>query len=199
MVDIMNHTRPDEIVVVDDYSQDSETLDGLSWWALNLGGIRIIRPIINLGFLKASNYGMNKAKGDVLCLISSDVRVEDDLATIVVNLLNDNPKRLIGGTVYRDTTGWNEFDGRIFQYAEGWMLACTKEAWQELGGFDERYAPSDYEDIDLSTNALSKGYELVSLDNPNIRHLGGRTIGYSEDRLSITERNREKFKEKWIR
>lgn len=198
LIDIASHTRPDEIIVVDDHSQDPETLSGMNWWSINLG-IKVIRPIQNLGFLKASNYGMSKAKGDILCLISSDVRIEDDLAGIVRNLLSGNPKMLIGGIVYWDTTGWNCFENTIYPYAEGWLLACTREAWNDFGGFDERYAPHDFEDVDLGTTALSKGYGLYSLNNPRIRHLGGRSIGYSEDRETITRRNMKKFEEKWVR
>lgn len=197
LVDIMGNTRPDEIIVVDDYSQDEATLNGLHWWAFNMN-VKVIRPIENIGFLKASNYGISKATSDVVCLISSDVRVEDDLVKIIKDLLI-NPKRLIGGTVYLDSTGWNCFDGKIFPYAEGWLLSCTKEAWSELGGFDERYAPWDFEDVDLSTTAISKGYELVGLNNHRIRHLGAKTIGYNENRLTVTERNREKFREKWVK
>lgn len=198
LVDIVNHTNPDEIIVVDDHSQDSETLDGLNWWGINLG-IKVIRPIQNLGFLKASNYGMSKATGDILCLISSDVRIEDDLVQTVRNLLSGTPRMLIGGIVYWHDTGWNCFGNTLYPYCEGWLLSCTKEAWGEFGGFDERYAPHDYEDMDFSTTAISKGYSLYSLNNPRIKHLAAQTIGYSEQREEITKRNRERFREKWIK
>lgn len=198
LVDIMEHTRPDEIIVVDDYSKDIATLDGLQWWALNLG-VKVIRPIENLGFLRAANYGMSKANGDILCLISSDVRIEDDLTQLVKDIISYNPTRLIGGVVYEGSTGWNCFDnGKIFPYAEGWLLACTRVAWREFGGFDERYAPCDFEDVDLSTTAISKGYTLYGIFSPKIRHLGAKTMGYTEDRMKVTEQNREKFREKWM-
>jgi GT2 family glycosyltransferase len=198
MVDVHKHTHPDEIIIVDDYSSDKETLDGIAWWAANYDNITVLRPAENLGFLKASNYGVSKATGDIICLISSDVRIEDDLANIVKESLKLNPKLLIGGVVYRETTGWNDFDSRIFPYAEGWLLCCLKSTWEELGGFDERYAPHDFEDVDLSTNAVSKGYTLASLNTYNIRHLGAQTIGYNGIRNELTMRNREKFRTKWL-
>jgi GT2 family glycosyltransferase len=196
--DIHKHTRPDEIIIVDDYSSDKETLDGIQWWASNYEGIKILRPAENLGFLKASNYGVSKATGDIICLISSDVRIEDDLAKSVKELVELDPKVLIGGIVYRDTTGWNDFDGKIFPYAEGWLLCCLKSAWDEIGGFDELYVPHDFDDVDFSTTAVQKGYSLISLDNPKVRHLGGQTIGYTGVRMELTKRNRDKFRAKWI-
>lgn len=196
--DIHKHCRPDEIIVVDDFSTDQETLDGIQWWASNYENIKILRPAENLGFLRASNYGVSKATGDAVCLISSDVRLEEDLAKAVRELLELDPKILIGGVVYRETTGWNQFGNHIFPYAEGWLLCCLKSAWNEFGGFDERYVPNDAEDLDLSTTAVSKGYTLVSLNSPKIRHIGGQTIGYTGIRMELTKRNIEKFRKKWL-
>ena len=199
LVDIRDHSSSvDEIVIVDDYGLDLETEYGLEWWVKNSGlNIVVVNPPENLGFLKASNLGESVATGDFIVQISSDVRVEDDLAGLVRKILRDDPKTLIGGIVYEDTTGWNEFDGRVFPYAEGWLMGCTKEAWRVIG-FDERYSPNDFEDVDSSTTALFLGYKLVSLNNPKIRHLGAKTIGYTDARRELTERNREKFRQKWL-
>lgn len=198
LVDIQEHSYSvDEIVIVDDYGHDPETDNGLEWWVNNSGlNIKVVKPPENLGFLKASNLGESVATGDIIVQISSDVRIEDDLANLVFQTLSENPKRLIGGIVYLDSTGWNEFNGKVYPYAEGWLLACTKKAWKEIG-FDERYSPNDFEDVDTSTIALSLGYELVPLNNPKIRHIGAQTIGYTEARRELTERNREKFRLKW--
>lgn len=202
LIEINRNTKPDEIIVVDDCSTDKETHDGLSWWEQN-ADVKVIRPIENLGFLKASNYGVSKATGDIICLISSDVKIEDDLVKLVKEMIEIDPKVLIGGIVYKDSTGWNEFtlpDGtkKIFPYAEGWLLCFTKEAWMDWGGFDERFCPNDFEDVDFSTTAIGKGYALISIGNPKIHHLGGQTIGYTDERRLLTQRNREKFQEKWV-
>ena len=198
LVDVTRYCSADEIIIVDDCSNDQETLDGIAWWVHNYDNIKIIRPPENLRFLRAANLGISKATGDAVCLVSSDVRVEDDLARITRDLLTVNPKRLIGGVLYSTTTGWNEFDGKIFPYLEGWLLCCLKSTWEDLGGFDERYCPSDMEDVDLSTTAKQKGYELYPINSPKIRHLGGGTIGYSDERMAQTIINKEKFRNKWV-
>lgn len=200
LVDIMANTRPDEVIVVDDYSKDEATLNGLRWWSHNMS-VKVIRPIENLGFLKASNYGLKKATGDVVCLISSDVRVYKDLASFAKGMTFVPGKTLMGGRVLEFDTGWNTFNGKTYPYVEGWLLVAKREHWEELGYFDERYAPHDYEDVDLSTTAISKGFQIGQITPDNgqvVEHIGAKTIGYNEGRLAVTERNREKFREKWI-
>ena len=198
LVDINTYCSVDEIIVVDDCSNDMETLDGIKWWSGNYKHINIIRPLENLRFLRASNYGISKATGDAVCLVSSDVRVEDDLARIVRDLLTVNSRRLIGGVLYSHDTGWNCIGSTIYPYLEGWLLCFTKETWTDLGGFDERYCPSDMEDVDLSTTAKQKGYELYPLHSDKFRHLGGGSIGYSDERMAQTIKNKEEFRKKWV-
>ena len=198
LVDLYEHCQPDEVLVVDDCSNDSAAVDGLKWWSLNYK-VKVVRPLENLGFLKASNYGMKLATGGIICTISTDVRVEINLSQLLKDILKENPRRLIGGIVYEETTGWNEFGGKIFPYAEGWLLATGKEQWEELGYFDERYGNSDFEDVHLSTLAISKGYQLYPINSPKIQHLGAQTYGYTEERKARTEKNREIFRSIWIK
>ncbi len=70
---------------------------------------------------------------------------------------------------------------------------------KDIGYFDEDFAPMDYEDMDISTTALKKGYRLEPLNNPSIVHAGAGTYGYTEERRKQTERNREVFRNKWIK
>lgn len=189
--------NPDQIVVSDNCSDEPETIKGLEWWKENYG-VEVFRQPKNLGFLLNANSGMSKASGDILILLSTDVIIETDFISEIKNVLSWNSKRLIGGIVYNGSTGWNQFGQRIFPYAEGWLLACTKEVWLDIGGFDERFVPSDFEDVDVSTTAIEKGYELYSLNDPKIRHIGGMTIGYGEQREEQTRKNRNLFEAKWI-
>ncbi|MEK6882660.1 MAG: hypothetical protein AABY22_23765, partial [Nanoarchaeota archaeon] len=75
----------------------------------------------------------------------------------------------------------------------------TRNAWDELFYFDEQFAPSDMEDIDLSTKAYALGYDLVALPSDMTHHIGGQSIGFNPEREKITLINKEKFKNKWIK
>lgn len=198
-----------EVVVVDDCSMDDMTEGGLRWWKTTFESkynfkVSSIRTEENLGFLKASNFGifhvcMRAREDDIVILLSNDVGIRTNFVKQVIELVTQNPKSLVGGVLYSHDTGWNKFGDKLFPYIEGWLLAMTSEGWTRAEwGFDERFAPSDYEDVDLSTFMLTLSYDLVPLNNPGIHHIGGQSYGYTEERRKRTEENKIKFQEKWI-
>lgn len=192
----------DEVLVVDDYSNDPSTVKAYEFWQKNESfPLKVLMLAENVGFLKASNIGMKAASGDIIALISSDVRIHKNLPEILKPFFEKEPKCLLGGRFYTDTTGWNDFDGKIFPYVEGWALMTLKGNWVDFGYFDEQFAPHDFEDVDLSTTAWSKGYNLAQF-NPwlgtVLEHIGAQSIGYNDERLAITEAHRELFRKKWV-
>lgn len=189
----------DEVIVVNDCSTDEAVYSGLEWWKrTKLLPIRHLRLDKNVMFLKASNIGMKKATGDVIILLSNDVRLRGNIVAPILDALRENERRLIGGRYLDWGTGWNQFGTTVFPYLEGWLLAATKDAWEELGYFDEIFAPSDFEDVDISTTARNNGYELWSLSPELTNHLGAQSIGFNPAREAITIANKEKFRQKWM-
>ena len=189
-----------EVIVVDDNSSEEGMFEGLQWWIKHTTlPVSVKRKTVNEGFLITSNKGLKQASGDVVILISTDVRIYKDIVSTVSKILHAMPKTLVGGTIYENSTGWNEFDGKIFPYVEGYLLATTYEGWRELGYFDERYAPNDFEDVDLSTTARSLKYNLQKLPDNSVEHIGAQSIPYGDERLEITNVNKKKFEKKWIK
>lgn len=197
-----------EVIVVNNGSQDNATLGGLKWWAEWEEGrkfkVTSISIESNIGFLLASNFGIYKAcsmatDSDIVILLSNDVEIRTNFIRQILETLNQSPITLMGGVLYSHDTGWNKFGDKVFPYLEGWLLATTKMGWSASGwGFDTRFAPSDYEDVDLSTFFGQIGYALTPLNNPGLHHMGGQTIGYTPERLERTKINKKKFEEKWI-
>jgi len=191
------HDDVGEVLCVNDGSTEQ---DGCSFWGKgNLIPFTSIRIAKNMGFIAASNLGMSQANGDIKILISSDVRIYRPFIKDVISILDDNPKTVVGNMLRNYDTGWNKFGDQLFPYIEGWFIAVTAEAWDDIGRFDTRFMPNDYEDVDFSTSATSKGYSLVSLKNDGIVHIGAQTIGYNEQRMALTRENRDKFGEKWLK
>ena len=197
------------VTVVDDASTDSMTEGGLRWWAdmtTKLDGefrVEALQLEENVGFLKASNRGIHyvigkSAPDDIIVLLSNDVKVMTNFIGQMTEILRQDQK-VVGGILYTHNTGWNKFGDKIFPYLEGWLLAMKAKDWNLFGGLDERYVPCDYEDMDLSTSALSLGYELVPLNNPGLQHIGGQSIGYSDERFAQTKINQKKFEEQWCK
>ena len=192
-----------EVIVVDDCSGDQETLDGLTWWkTLYQGRLHIFINQVNAGFLKTANFGVSKATSDIVILINTDVRIHSKEAyeqtMAMFSLVTDKPI-LVGGKKYSESTGWNDFDGRIFPYIEGWYLAFRKDDWDKFGGFDLRFVPNDMEDVDLSTTYLANGGVIVAITEGLLTHIGAQSMGYTMSRQKITQANKIKFGEKWLK
>lgn len=191
----------DEIVLVNNGGTSRDVEMGQQYWRnvygmLDRDAVKIIDLPVNRGFLLASNLGLQEASGQLKILISNDVRIHGTFIQEIKDRLNN--KVLIGQKLYATDTGWNTFGNRTFHYLEGFFLAASAIAWEDLGYFDRIYVPNDYEDIDLSTEALSKGYQLIPLNFPYIEHKGAGTYGYNPERETITKINREKFRQKWV-
>lgn len=190
---LMVSTKPVEIVVVNNGSQEPvpESI-------LQLTTVRIIDLAENVGFLLACNLGVKMAQGDLIHLISNDVRVYKDIVKFVEGLLEGNMGQIASGRVLDYDTGWNTFKGKTFPYAEGWYLSCMKRTWDDIGGFDTRYMPYDFEDVDFSTAAIAKHYQLYQMPPGYLAHIGAQTIGYNPEREAITRQHQELFRQKWL-
>ena len=184
-----------EFVVVDNGSEDN-TPRVLETWELRMEGrLVILRNEENRGFGPGHNQGAEAAKGNILVFLSNDVAALGDYLTPLKDSVVDGA--LYGAELLNWDTGWNKFDGQVIPYLAGWCIAATRPTWDELGGWDERYVPCDYEDLDLSYTAMKKGMRLVNLELP-LRHTFGQSArNLGGGRQAITMRNREKFMEKW--
>jgi glycosyltransferase involved in cell wall biosynthesis len=86
-----------EVIVVDDCSTDLDYHSGLRWWKeSSMLPIRVVKMKENSMFLKASNAGLKKATGDIVCLLSNDVRLRGDIVKSITGILDELPNTLIG-------------------------------------------------------------------------------------------------------
>lgn len=194
-----------EIVLVDDGSTESDCARGVVWWqngALK-NRLRYYKNKENLGFGQSMNIGAAiaiKNDADVIILLSNDVLVRSDISKEAIEIIEHNKQSiLIGAEMICSSTDWNTLDGvGTIPYLNGWLLACHKDVWNVLGGFDSLYGHANCEDVDLSTMAWYKGIKLVLFQNAKVSHLGGQTVnGVMPDRYQQTIRNRDKWALKW--
>lgn len=186
-----------EFVIVDNGSTDSTPylLDSLK----EARGDRlfICRNEENRGFGPGHNQGACAARGEILIFLSNDVIPGGDYIAPIEAALSEGPGALVGPEMLSHDTGWNTFNGVTIPYLAGHCIACYRDTWEVLGGWDERYIPCDYEDIDLSYAATQKGIPLIAVSLP-LTHLFGQSAqNLSEGRKAITLRSQAKFKEKW--
>lgn len=189
----------DAMIVVDNGSYPKVSPN--AWVGRSNFPVVIERIDENIGFTLGANYGLLEASKlsdySLIFLISNDVHIRSPFIKKAEEILLSK-KALLGNRHINWDTGWNGFNGEVFDYLEGYFLAMTNRGWKDVSYFDVNYAPCDMEDVDLSTKAKMYGYKLVSLNNPNIVHLGAGTYGYTPEREAITKRNKIYFREKWV-
>jgi GT2 family glycosyltransferase len=185
-----------ELILANDGSVDPKTYEMLERAKQLFPFFRVVGFEHNHGFASINNYASQYAQGGVLCFLSSDVKI---LKPFWRDIL-ETGRMWSGGRLYTHDTGWNTFGGTIVPYLEGWMVACHKDEFENVGGWDERFDPHDYEDVDLSLKAQCAGYRLRQIEDGQLQHMGCGTIGRLKtvgERLDVTNRNRELFYDKW--
>jgi GT2 family glycosyltransferase len=187
-----NCSMVEEVILIDDASPDEDVQQGITWWkSTHMLPIFDYKNDTNLGFLLSSNKGLKLAEEDFVWLISTDVRIHQDIVKYIASHVDDD---IVGGRLLDWDTGWN-FGIR---YLEGWFLGTWQDNWKKLNYFDEQYAPNDMEDVDLSAQATKLGITLSTINDGYVSHEGAKSIGYSPEREAITIANKEKFRKKWL-
>lgn len=213
-------TIPYEVIIADDGSQDdTQNLAELA------PGVHHIKNFKNLGFLRNCNQAAKQTRGKYLVLLNNDTQVQPDWLTSLVELAEQHERLGIagpmllypdgrlqeaGGIIWQDGSGWNY--GRLdyperpeynylkeVDYISGACILVRKSLWDEIGGFDDRFAPAYYEDTDLAFEIRRRGYQVLYQPLSRVVHLEGVSHG-ADLNYGIKSRqnvNRAIFREKW--
>ena len=193
-----------ELIVFDNGSNELETRLVMAFmdnqkaqenWSMELVPGRVDE---NIGFGGGFNQATELAMGEIVHLISDDVRMYGDFISKVEEKLKSE-KMIIGHHLVTGKAGWNEFGGQMpINYLSGHYLATYRTTWNGLGGFDNKtFYPYDYEDMDLSYRALKAGIAIQAVPELPLEHHPASTIGYTDERYAHTVAMRAKFAEKW--
>lgn len=216
-IDLSEH----EIIVVNNASSD-ETERVLSYFK---DIVRVINNETNMGFVDACNAGARVARGEYLVFLNNDTvvlqgwlknlldTIEGDSTVGAVGSLFLYPDGLIqeaGGIVWKDGGafhyGWGKSPenrkytfAREVDYCSGASLLVRKDIFDRLGGFDRRFAPAYYEDIDLCMGVRALGYKVIYQPASRLIHYEGVTAGRDAQTgfKHFQTVNREKLVEKW--
>lgn len=205
------------IVVLNEVAKDAEaTLNKVA------PGIIVCRSEFNLGFAGANNRGRALCRGEYMVTLNDDVEIESGWLEALVRCADARPEAgAVGGMVLHfdgrlQNAGmvvWQDaitsppwvgeapppatFDRvRAVDYCGTNSLLVRSNAWDRLGGLDERYFPLYYTDVDFCMALREIG--LVTLFQPAARvrhHRGASTTSHFKPFISA--RNRGLFMEKW--
>ena len=208
------------VVVVDDASTD-QTLSNLA----RFPWVEVRRAESNLGFTRACNFGALSVDTEYILFLNNDTEplpgflepllkcadTESDVGIVGSKLIYpDGILQEAGSIIWRDGSGYNfgknqdaehysYLSPRNVDYCSGASILIRTSLFKEFNGFDERFAPAYYEDVDLSFMARQAGYHTrYEPSSVVIHHEGGshgRDVAKGLKAYQLT--NKEKFYEKW--
>lgn len=171
---------PDELIVVCDGESDD------SWRVAEQAGARVIRLPECGGPARARNIGAREARSEIIYFVDADVTVHTDTIGLVRQRFQQHPEMaaLIGS--YDDEPGAPNFLSQyknLFHHythqisseiASTFWGACgavRRDAFEAVGGFDERYRKPCIEDIELGYRLKRAGYSIRLCKDIQVKHL----------------------------
>lgn len=198
--------RDFEVIVIDNGSSDSS----VNYVRKNYSAFKIITFQKNLGFAKAVNKGIEKARGEYIFLLNNDTEIEKDclkylvkaslehpevgmVATKILNYLKRNVIDNTGDTIdavgHLYSRGFKKKDGKIFNNScyifavSGGGGFFRKDVFKKVGCFDEDYF-FYMEDIDLGLRAQLAGFKAWYEPRALIYHMrmatSSKNMGFVE-------------------
>lgn len=189
-----------EVIVVDD-GPGEETRVALG----DLPGLVYLKNETNLGFLRACTRAAAAARAPVLYFLNNDTAVlpgwiDTSLATLETYpeaglvgsklIYPDGTLQEAGGCLWRGggganagrrddpaEPGWNWL--RDVDYVSGAGIAVRRVAWDDAGGFDDRFAPAYCEDADLAMTLRQRGWRVLYQPGSEVVHFEGVSSGTS--------------------
>jgi len=190
---------PFEVIVVDNGSSDGS----VALLEREYPEVRLLQMERNAGLTGACNAGAAIARGEVLVLLNNDTEPEPGWLAALVQALAEHPeagsvasKMLLferrdtlhtTGDLYgvdgipRNRGVWERDEGQYDEAIEifsacGGASAYRREAWEEVGGFDEDFFMY-CEDVDLGWRLQLAGYRAVFAPEARVYHRLSATGG----------------------
>ena len=198
-----------EIIVV-----DKSSTDGTAELAEKFKNVTFVSRPFN-GLAEAFNTGARQAQGDLLLFLHSDVLLPPDCLGLLAAELENAPKAAAIGprtnrshnltfqslrhSAYNTYQELSHFSSMLATQGSApgstiWLDDCClmirKEAFMQVGGFDEFFPSHGTEDIDLGLRLLDKGCSCLVSNRAYVHHNPP-----SPDRTQTG--NAQQFRERW--
>jgi GT2 family glycosyltransferase len=184
--------------------------------------IVLVLSAVNTGFSGGNNLAARFARGEFLLFLNDDSLVEAGFIDRLLRVVQADPLIAAAGGKILSADGTLQEAGSVL-WSDGWVahvgaglpaespaygyprdvdyisangLLVDRRAWDTIGGFDERYFPAYYEDVDLCLALLERGYRVVYEPQAQLRHLESQSTS-AAFRSFLLVRNRAQLLAKW--
>jgi glycosyltransferase involved in cell wall biosynthesis len=150
------------VLIVDDHSDEP--------LQLNREGVTVVRPH-NKGFFSgAVNEGMKRIKGDAL-ILNQDVWFDGNDAWMSLIAENQERYAVIGDGVMKHP-GWPN------GYVQGTFMYIRRDAWEQVGEFNEKMYPLWGSTCEWQLRACRNGFQAKPMANiPGLNHREAKGVG----------------------
>lgn len=180
--------------------------------------VRLVEQPQNVGYLRNVNQGLTEAAGDVIVLLNSDTAIPSGFTDRVLACFASDPAiglaspvgshcGLFSVPMKPGLTGADVdvMDGFLRSWPpeyptvilpDGFCFCLRRALLDEVGLFDERYAPGYFEETDLGMRARKAGWNTVLIDNLYVYHKAQASFG-AERNCALVRRNEALFASLW--
>jgi GT2 family glycosyltransferase len=176
---------PDEVVVVCDGPAPEAAA------AARAFGFRVVERDVAAGPAAARNAGAARAAGDLLLFVDADVAVHANLIGRVRDAMADRGVHAVVGcydAVPPEPNFLSQYKHLLQRFVHlharpigttfwGACGAIRREAFEAVGGFDERFTTPCVEDIDLGYRLVELSYRIRFVPTLEVTHLKRWTLG----------------------
>jgi len=173
----------------------------------------------NLRFGASVNFGFSLAKHPLVFLLNNDVAPHPDVLQHLIPHFQDQEVFAVScleknGSQEKDWAGKNKlwFERGIFQHSKADNFTSGPNSWASggsslidrkkflaIGGFDQRYQPAYWEDVDLSFQAKKKAWQVIFEAKAIVEHhheSTNQTVFGQQEIDRVSWRNAKKFTRK---
>ncbi|MDD5173627.1 MAG: glycosyltransferase [Candidatus Omnitrophica bacterium] len=208
LLSVRRHTGVPYLITV----VDNGSTDGTPDFLRSQSGLRIISNDKNVGFSRAMNMGIKKTGNGLIVCLDDDVEVTKNWLEGLITCIKRSRVGIVGckivfpnGRIHaaeyrikpRMVVGRGEKDAGHREYVrqvDGLIGPCwlmKREVVKKIGYFDERFYPSQHEDLDFCIRTRLAGFKIIYNGKVKVIHHNL----YRDDGLS--GENWKKFLIKW--
>lgn len=168
---------------------------------------------VNVGVARSWNMGAQLAEGPALCFLNDDVGVgAGALEALYDKLFSEPDVGEVGpaGALWKGAEH-DRFVGEVqsedADAIAGYCFVLREDLYRRVGGFDIAFSPAGFEEIDMSFAIRKAGFRCVVLPKLPIHHYHHHGVsayrsdihylGHTIDTVSLHQRNKSYFKDKW--